>query len=101
MSDHPFHGIALVIIRSGNGDWKVVTQHRLPKREPDISVRIRTIEKQLSYLSISNPISSYRTAQRLLHSPSYPICTRNAQGESIPVVRTPAKDVGPYECVQE
>ena len=86
MSDHPFHGIALVIIRSGNGDWKVVTQHRLPKRGPDISVRIRTIEKQLSYLSISNAISSYRTEQRLSHSPSCPICTRNAQGESKPVL---------------
>ena len=99
MSDHPFHGIALVIIRSGNGDWKVVTQHRLPKREPDISVRIRTIEKQLSYLSISNPISSDGAVTN-----TFAVLTqlyRNAQGESIPVVRTPAKDVGPYECVQE
>jgi hypothetical protein len=44
-SDHPFHGISLAIIRGGNGDWEVVTQKRLPKRDPDIASRIRAIEK--------------------------------------------------------
>jgi hypothetical protein len=45
--DHPFHGIALAIVPSGDGEWEVVTQFRLPRREPDIGTRIRSIEKQL------------------------------------------------------
>jgi hypothetical protein len=49
-SDHPFHGISLAIIPSGNGDWKVATQRRLPRRKsrkPDLATRISTIEKEL------------------------------------------------------
>jgi hypothetical protein len=46
-SDHPFHGIALAIIRGGKGEWGVITQRRLPKREPNLAKRVRAIEKQL------------------------------------------------------
>jgi len=48
--DHPFHGIALAVIRSGNGDWEVITPKKLPSRilrKPDIATRISAIEKQL------------------------------------------------------
>ena len=45
--DHPFHGIALAVIPSGNGDWTVATQRKLPKRDPDITSRICAIEKKL------------------------------------------------------
>ena len=45
--DHPFLGIALAIVRRGDGDWKVTTQKRLPKRNPDLATRISAIEKQL------------------------------------------------------
>jgi hypothetical protein len=45
--DHPFLGIALAIIRRGNGDWEVTTQKKLPRRKPDMATRISAIEKQL------------------------------------------------------
>jgi hypothetical protein len=45
--DHPFHGISLAVIPRRNGEWTVVTQNKLPKREPDLAVRVRKIEKQL------------------------------------------------------
>ena len=45
--DHPFRGITLAIIRGDNGEWEIVTQRRLPKREPDLTKRIDVIEKQL------------------------------------------------------
>jgi hypothetical protein len=45
--DNPFHGVSLAIVPSGGGEWTVVTQHKLPKREPDLATRISTIESQL------------------------------------------------------
>lgn len=45
--DHPFHGISLAVIPGNNGEWIVVTQNRLPKREPAMVARIKKIEKQL------------------------------------------------------
>ena len=45
--DNPFLGIALAIIRRGNGNWEVVTQRRLPRREPDLAKRISAIEREL------------------------------------------------------
>ena len=45
--DHPFRGISLAIIRGAKGDWEIVTQRKLPKREPDLTKRISTIKKQL------------------------------------------------------
>ncbi len=45
--DHPFNGISLGIIRGEKGDWTVVTQRKLPKREPNMKVRIGKIEKKL------------------------------------------------------
>ena len=46
-NDHTYHGISLAIIRGEKGDWTVVTQRKLPKREPDMKVRIGKIEKKL------------------------------------------------------
>jgi hypothetical protein len=45
--DHPFHGIRLAVVRGDNGDWKVITQRKLPSRKPDMATRISTIERQL------------------------------------------------------
>ena len=45
--DHPIFGVALAVIRSGNGDWEVVAQRKLPRREPDLAKRIRDIETKL------------------------------------------------------
>ena len=45
--DHPFHGVALAIVRGDNGGWSVVTPQRLPKRQPDMKIRISAIEQQL------------------------------------------------------
>ena len=45
--DHPFGGIALAIVPTGNGDWSVALPKKLPKREPDMGVRVSDIEKQL------------------------------------------------------
>ena len=45
--DHPLYGIGLAIVRGDNGDWKMITQRKLPRRKPDMAVRISTIEKQL------------------------------------------------------
>jgi hypothetical protein len=45
--DHPFHGVSLAVVPESNGDWTVVTQNKLPKREPDMVGRIRKIEKKL------------------------------------------------------
>lgn len=45
--DHPFHGVSLAIVPESNGEWTVVTSARVPKREPDMKVRIGKIEKQL------------------------------------------------------
>ena len=45
--DHPFHGVSLAVVPGTNGDWTVVTPARVPKREPDLKVRIVKIEKQL------------------------------------------------------
>ena len=45
--DHPFHGVALAVIPTGNGDWTVAMPRKLPKREPDIGTRVGEIEKQL------------------------------------------------------
>jgi hypothetical protein len=45
--DHPFNGISLAIVPGINGEWTVVTQARVPKREPDLVSRIRKIEKKL------------------------------------------------------
>jgi hypothetical protein len=45
--DHPVHGISLAIIRGDKGEWRVATQRKLPKREPDLLTRINAIEKQL------------------------------------------------------
>ena len=45
--DHPFHGVSLAVIPGSNGDWMVVTPAKVPKREPDLVVRIRKIERQL------------------------------------------------------
>ena len=45
--DHPFHGVALAVIPSGNGDWSVAVSKRVPKRKPDMATRITAIEKQL------------------------------------------------------
>jgi hypothetical protein len=33
--------------RRGNGNWDVVTQRRLPGREPDLAKRISAIEREL------------------------------------------------------
>jgi hypothetical protein len=45
--DHPFLGLALAIIRNGNGDWEVATQKKLPRRNPDLAKRLTAIEKEL------------------------------------------------------
>jgi hypothetical protein len=45
--DHPFHGVSLAVIPGSNGDWTVVTQASVPKREPDMRLRIGKIERQL------------------------------------------------------
>ena len=45
--DHPFNGVSFAVIPGSSGEWAVVTSKRVPKREPDMSVRIRKIEKQL------------------------------------------------------
>lgn len=45
--DNPFHGISLAIVRGDKGDWTVVTQRKMPKREPALATRIGKIEKQL------------------------------------------------------
>jgi hypothetical protein len=45
--DHTYHGISLAIIPGEKGNWRVVTQRKLPKREPDMKVRIGKIEKKL------------------------------------------------------
>lgn len=45
--DHPFHGISVAVLPGRDGEWMVVTQHKLPMREPDMARRIRKIEKQL------------------------------------------------------
>jgi len=45
--DNPFHGVSLAVLPGTNGDWTVVTAARVPKREPEMKVRIRKIEKQL------------------------------------------------------
>jgi len=45
--DNPFHGISLAIVRGDKGDWRVVIQRKLPKREPALKTRISRIEKQL------------------------------------------------------
>ena len=45
--DHPFSGIALAVIPSGNGDWSVAISRRVPKRTPDMVTRISAIQKQL------------------------------------------------------
>ena len=45
--DNPFLGISLAIVRSGNGDWEVVAQRKLPRRKPDMATRLTAIEKEL------------------------------------------------------
>jgi hypothetical protein len=45
--DHPINEIRLAIVRGDNGDWKVITQRKMPKRKPDMAIRISLIEKQL------------------------------------------------------
>ena len=45
--DNPLHGISLAIVRGDHGDWRVVTQRKMPKREPALATRISRIEKQL------------------------------------------------------
>jgi hypothetical protein len=45
--DHPFHGVSLAVVPESNGDWTVVTQSRLPKRDPDLKVRLRSLERKL------------------------------------------------------
>lgn len=45
--DHPFHGVPLAVIPGSKGDWTVAMPRRLPKREPDMKVRIGKIEKKL------------------------------------------------------
>ena len=45
--DHPFGGIAIAIIPSGDGEWSVAIPRRMPKRKPDMATRISIIEKQL------------------------------------------------------
>jgi hypothetical protein len=45
--DNTYHGISLAVIRGEKGDWTVVTQRKLPKRDPDMKVRIGKIEKKL------------------------------------------------------
>ena len=48
--DHPFHGISLAVIPTGKGGWDVITPQRLPKREPDLGIRVSAIAKQLKKL---------------------------------------------------
>ena len=45
--DHPMTGVALAVIPSGNGDWTVAMQRRVPNRKPDMATRVTAIEKQL------------------------------------------------------
>jgi hypothetical protein len=45
--DYPHYGIALAVVRAGDGDWKVITDRKMLKRKPDIADRINSIEKQL------------------------------------------------------
>jgi len=45
--DHPFNGVSFAVIPGSKGDWTLVTQARVPKREPDMKVRIGKIEKPL------------------------------------------------------
>ncbi len=45
--DYPQTGISLAILHRGNGNWDVVTQRKLPKRKPDLAMRVSSIKKQL------------------------------------------------------
>jgi hypothetical protein len=45
--DHPFFGIRLAVVGGENGDWRIITQRKMPSRKPDIATRISIIEKQL------------------------------------------------------